>query len=723
MDDFREEIRKSLVKLPQDQIVLFAWRCAVIALPLLGSKGNFNYWPVDKRKKYLYAIFRAIDIAAYADDAYAYAAADDANAAADAYAAYAAVDADADAADAAAAYADDAAATAAPEDAADDAADAAAAAAAAKHINFEMIIRKFMKSAEDKKSKINIDPPQILYGDIWENFLNALSAEGCSYWGKVYQSIFENGLIVNPEDAKLRLNIFKEIQEQGASVVAEYLADLETQGAQKFNEARIIILGEKGAGKTCLARRLIDPSAPMTKEEDSTAGVDTLLWKLKNEPVNVHIWDFAGHVVTHAVHQFFLSERCVYIIVYDGRSEERNRLNYWLDHIKNFGGDSRAFILVNRRDNHTVDIQENNLREKYNIAGVFDFSINNNKSGLMSFRDTLADYIIKNPLWSNLVIPPSDFAVKQKLENLFEKGNNNRCTNFITMQEFDKIAAEIKNKEQLLTNLHALGISLWYKDLKDFNTLVLNPEWISKGVYQIINWANEQKQFSISIDDFSSVFNDKQLYPEDKFKFLFNLMKKYELAYETSDGKNLVIPHLLKEDRPKNLPVFNVGESLLAQYKAETPLPPNVISRFIVRHNKGIVEEGGYLVWRYGVVLKDGKGSIALVRQDDRTISVSVKGDDKKSFFNDLRATLNDIFNQFKSKKPTLQYRIEEFGLLPEAGNQDVEPLWLPDQKIFKHVMADKNYWDDRTGSEISLKQIVIRFCSGKPCFFKFHCA
>lgn len=48
--------------------------------------------------------------------------------------------------------------------------------------------------------------------------------------------------------------------------------------------------------------------------------------------------NFAWHTVTHAVHQFFLSERCLYIMVYDGRTEERNRLVYWLNHMKNFGG-------------------------------------------------------------------------------------------------------------------------------------------------------------------------------------------------------------------------------------------------------------------------------------------------------------------------------------------------------------------------------------------------
>jgi GTPase SAR1 family protein len=71
-----------------------------------------------------------------------------------------------------------------------------------------------------------------------------------------------------------------------------------------FNEARIIILDDKGAGKTCLARRLVNSAAKMTTAEESTDGVDSSnIWQIENR--NAQIWDFAGHIVTHTVHQIF----------------------------------------------------------------------------------------------------------------------------------------------------------------------------------------------------------------------------------------------------------------------------------------------------------------------------------------------------------------------------------------------------------------------------------
>lgn len=253
-----------------------------------------------------------------------------------------------------------------------------------------------------------------------------------------------------------RINVPKEIQEQGAAAVANFLEEMEEKGAKRLNEARIIILGEKGAGKTCIARRLIDPDAPMTKDDESTAGVNTMPWKLEHENINVRIWDFAGHTVTHAVHQFFLSERCLYIMVYDGRSEKRNRLEYWLNHMKNYGGDSKAIILVNKRDQHTGDISINTLNEQYSIAGNYTFSIRDDKADLEAFRNDVTSFIQNNPSWNKQEIPKNYYLVKEKLEKLFTKCDKGKGKEHITKEDFEKIALEheVDNTDNLLKDLH-----------------------------------------------------------------------------------------------------------------------------------------------------------------------------------------------------------------------------------------------------------------------------
>jgi hypothetical protein len=262
-----------------------------------------------------------------------------------------------------------------------------------------------------------------------------------------------------------------------------------------------------------------------------------------------------------------------------------------------------------------------------------------------------------------------------------------------------------QNADDLLSSLHALGVGLWYKEMEEFDTMVLNPEWISHGVYKIINWLNNEKRYLLPLDEFSTVFKDEAIrFPADKHEFIFRLMIHYELAYKTDKRKCLIVPHLLKEDQPANLPSFPVGESLMARYKAYQPLPPNTISRFIVRHNQEIRKEAGkYLVWRKGVILQDGSGSLALVREEDRTITVSVKGDNRTEYISSLRETLNDIFNSYKSNKPELQYRIERFGLL--TNEMDTEnPLWLKDRMILTYAMDHMPYYDENTRQYIPLQ-------------------
>lgn len=726
-DKFREEIEEKLLELIKNKqeykkrIAQFSWRCAMRALPFLGSEGNFNFWNLNSRERNLHTVFYALDASAYflikpvlADyneedpiDAAGSAFKDEAYSAV--YAAYAS------------AYAIRASLSYVYRSAASVAKAAAAAAFYTRYaaemnrnsfeVNMTNIILDEIRYIEHKSNKPEINTSQ--YGDIWYNFQKALDKENCSFWGRLYEDIFNNNFRMDVTLLTKRIHVPKEIREMGVYSVGMYLEELEKRGTKRLNEARIIILGNKGSGKTCIARRLIDPEAPMTSKDESTAGVETTSWELEEDDMNVRIWDFAGHTVTHAVHQFFLSERCLYLIVYNGRTEDNNRLNYWLDHMKNYGGNSKAIILVNLKDKHSPDIPENTLMEKYPIEAFYYFSIQDHKDSLNAFRKKVADYIVNNPSWNKQALPINYYHVKEELEEVFDKKSEAKGEEHITKRRFDEIAEkyDIKDTDQLLRDLHDLGIGLWYQDMEDYDTLVLNPEWISHGVYKIINWVHEAGRHAVSLDDFKSIFKDNnERYPEEKHPFLFELMQHYKLAYPTRDKNTLIIPHLLNEDRPKTLPEFPVGESLMMRYKSEQPLPPHTISRFIVEHNKEIKQENRKdVVWRYGVVLKDGKGSTALVREEDRTISVSVKGKSKTDYLSKLRETLNEIFNSYRSEKPELQYRIERFGQILPHVEEDY-PLWLPDRKIVNHQKRQKPYYDDVTNKDIPLERAIKNY-------------
>ena len=720
--EFKKEIEYSLTGLSKQLVVSFAWRCGVRALPLLGAKGHFAFWEKEKRMEYLYSLFWALDNTASTFTTYV---------------------TDTDVTAVSAGNAAEAAYAATAPYAASSAASATSASSAVTYAAFVAYAATTAAYAADAAERLGISLTKQIrmdvqqnareggrgfigdYGKFWSRFLHALEKEGCSYWGSLVQKWLETGFQIDEEALRCRLSVHPEKREQGAVAVAQYLMELE-QGAKRLNEARIIILGDKGAGKTSTALKLVDPYSELPGPEESTPGVDITSWVLDKHDFNVRIWDFAGHTVTHAVHQFFLSERCLYILVCAGRTEEYNRLEYWLSQMQIYGGQSEVLILVNKTDKHDHSVAINKLKRKYPIVGLYNFSLREDQDDMVSFRERVIDYVVNNPSWKKQEIPEKYYKVKEKIESLFVLGNLDKGEEMINKTRFEEIAEELEvaDEEILLRDLHDLGISLWYEDIEGVDMLVLNPEWISHGIYTIINWVHRQKQHGLSLRQFGEVFQgQKKRYPKKRHEFLFKLMKHYQLAFEIKKGKSryLIIPHLLQEDQPdeKWIPTFHIAESLMLRYKSEIDLPSHTISRFIVRHHEEIKHEKNLpLVWREGVILEDGDGNIALVVEDNRKIEVSVKGSTKTIYLDRLRATLNGLFKEFKKQKPELQYRVQRYGELPESEEGPVKvtgreltriiadsdtPLWMNDQRILSLANRNIPHSDEITGQSISL--------------------
>ena len=90
-----------------------------------------------------------------------------------------------------------------------------------------------------------------------------------------------------------------------------------------------------------------------------------------------------------------------------------------------------------------------------------------------------------------------------------------------------------QDQKTLVEFLHDLGIVLNYQDdprLKETN--VLNPEWVTSGVYDILN-NNElfKKKGLLELTDLNRVLKQPDRYPDNKRPFLMGLMEKFELCF------------------------------------------------------------------------------------------------------------------------------------------------------------------------------------------------
>jgi len=278
---FKKSIRRILLEtdLTREQIVFYAWICAVRALPFMFCRGNLNFWPSDYWQKNLYAVFNALDYAwandhprkhltyasktAKAADAAAHAArsADTATAAANAIAvpfkattaAKATVTAAFHAANAtyaanaarAANTADDAAITYAADVAANTADAAYNANIIVSHDKYIMpngIIDamiddiKLIKEGKSDTLEGKLD----LYGGIWEKFKITLTDLKCGYWFEIYEQALSSNFNINRSELLLRLDIPDDVKDHGAAIVAKYMEDMSIFSESK-NKTRIFV--------------------------------------------------------------------------------------------------------------------------------------------------------------------------------------------------------------------------------------------------------------------------------------------------------------------------------------------------------------------------------------------------------------------------------------------------------------------------------------------------
>jgi internalin A len=435
-----------------------------------------------------------------------------------------------------------------------------------------------------------------------------------------------------------------------------------------LNEIKVLLVGEGDVGKTSLLNRLLYDT--FNPEECKTPGINIAQWHLPEKPdIRLNLWDFGGQKVMHATHQFFLTKRSLYLLVIDNRkNEQQNRVEYWLKLLQTYGGDSPVIIVGNCADEHYPQIKIRTLKKKYpqivlpekdNLFSQDSVIATSCKTGdgIEALRWEIARQIDTIPHISD-PFPVSWFKIKTKLEEMqknydyisYEKYQE-YCQNIdITSQQDQKVLVEF---------LHDLGIVLNYQDdprLKETN--VLNPEWVTSGVYDILN-NNElfKKKGLLELIDLNRILKQPDRYPDNKRPFLMGLMEKFELCFplDHANPNRYLITDLLPIDEPDVDAYENAP--LHFQYRYDI-LPSSIISRFIVRNHEMIYKT---MRWRSGVVLSEGN-SKALVRSDEEDNFISIKMQGSRA--SNLLAIIRRDFTKIHNTIPNLA--VKEFLVVQE---------------------------------------------------------
>jgi GTPase SAR1 family protein len=181
---------------------------------------------------------------------------------------------------------------------------------------------------------------------------------------------------------------------------------------------------------------------------------------------------------------------------------------------------------------------------------------------------------------------------------------------------------------------------------------VLNPRWVTQGVYGLLTSAQLVKtQGQLELKDVGKILaglpDAGERYPPHTHRRLIEVMKHFELCFEFTDrpGHYLIPRHL--HDNELDIP-WDETDALKFQYHYLETLPDSIISRFIVRMNQYITKQ---YYWKNGVFLHSG-GNRAKVKADlvDRRIFISVVGREqtRRAFLAVIRSAFDEINSNFK---------------------------------------------------------------------------
>jgi C-terminal of Roc, COR, domain/Ras of Complex, Roc, domain of DAPkinase len=708
--EFAEQIRAKLAPLPRDAVVAFTVRAALRLLPLLaapsgGAAAGLSPLLGKKNGKPILTVFAACNIATLVGNGepdFQQAARTAANAAFDeidaldegtvgagtavgyltaAYAAYAAIATAVGVADAA--------------DAADAAADAAAVANAANavsaaygwyatevlHNDIEILLNNLMPVSKFIALPLwPGDLPESLlhYWQILEQSMLALDS-GFAFWLDLYQDRLDG----KPMEVALMREaalLPESIAAQSVPQINAYLLQLREQSRlpappvlKPLNRVRAIFIGYGEAGKTSLIRVL--HGQEVCQQEPQTAGIDIHEWPVPGTAIQAHFWDFGGQVMVHATHQLFLRESCLYVLVLSARSEinATEQAEYWLEHVKSFGGNSPVLIVGNRADQANLNINMASLCEKYpNIVRYFPLSCLHAKTShqphYQTFYGEFCQQLRALGLHQVMFTPPQ-FSVLQSLRNSTDSFLSQEA--FAALCDQHRLSDEgVHNRTWLLDILDKLGSIIHFPTLPFIDGYVLNPRWLTYGVYTLM-YAKQSHLSQTEIvallckQPVQDAAGNRFTYTPTQCRLIMDAMREFKLCYSLPEAPDtLIIPALLEANQPDTAP-YKIG-ALAFELEFPTFLPRHIMPELIVQRHQEI---DGQKVWQTGVVLTGSTvGASALLQVDYqlRTLQIWVQGPEAREYLVILRDEIQTIL-----KRLTIDF--EEFVVLPASASVSME--------------------------------------------------
>lgn len=447
-------------------------------------------------------------------------------------------------------------------------------------------------------------------------------------------------------------NVPQEIINRGYSAINNYFESIEKEAVTSINSAKLMIVGRGRVGKTSLVKKLVDPERLLAEDEEKTTrGIDIKKWRIdgsNGETFDTRIWDFGGQQSYYTPHQFFLTRRSLYLLVWDALQEEDElTFSHWLNLIKIMSDNSPVIIVMNKADIRKKSIKEQGLKDTFpNIVSFHQVSSITGE-GIKDLRNEIVRELFHLPHVSDK-LPFSWKYIRDDLEAL------GKTKSYISEQDYCDLCANFNlNQDQayhLSNYLHDLGTIIHnQKDLNLLNTVVLNPEWLTNAIYAIVDdhkIIENNGEFGPS--DIKRIWGEKLSYPQEKYGFLIQLMQRSELCFENKFQRTYTVPSLLAPDPP----VFqwSISDDIGLRFEYEYKfIPTGIMTKFIARNFNTFGQ--GHKIWQHGVFFSS-EGIEILVQESllDKKLMIHARGDqnlgDKLTWLREELDSINKSYSK-----------------------------------------------------------------------------
>ena len=361
--------------------------------------------------------------------------------------------------------------------------------------------------------------------------------------------------------------------------------------AKGFYRMKLMLVGCANRGKTTLVARLQGRDCG----NESTVGVDVSEWQFRpglgKKIFNFSIWDFGGQEEYYATHQCFLSQRSLYLLLFNLKEGEKGvqELKPWLNNIA-LRAPKSCIIIVgthldevkdNERDDmyqllHTVRDLASAYSNHLNIVEIMAVGLKNRLECIGALKDAIynhaANYKHKGQPIMGQRIPASYHALDRQLELIQQdvrKGNHEpimHAEEFKTMVQQMNLL-DIQDDEELKTAtlfLTDVGTLLHYDDRSHnlHEIYFIDPRWLCDMMAKVVTIKERNpfvKNGILRGEHIPLLFKEKR-FPWQYFEQYLTLLDRFEIALPL-DNKRILIPSMLPETRPSDVDIEDGQEN------------------------------------------------------------------------------------------------------------------------------------------------------------------